>query len=128
MYLIVQHFTGPSAYSRSFPISRDHPSFLIMEEEEGNRYLPLTQLDGILQSKGTAIHKALEFKVNDEILIERVEIKVYRWRKLPLYRAPSGVKLKPHPRARQHLLLPSTRGAQQDLLHALGVDVQQETF
>ena len=31
------------------------------------------KLDGMLQSKGTAIHKAIEFKVNDEILIERVE-------------------------------------------------------
>lgn len=31
------------------------------------------KLDSMLKSKGTAIHKAIEFKVNDDILIERVE-------------------------------------------------------
>lgn len=31
------------------------------------------KLDNMLKAKGTTIHKAIEFKVNDEILIERVE-------------------------------------------------------
>jgi len=31
------------------------------------------KLDSMLQSKKTAVHKAIEFKVNDDILIERVE-------------------------------------------------------
>ena len=31
------------------------------------------KLDNLLQTKSTQIHKAVEFKVNDEILIERIE-------------------------------------------------------
>lgn len=31
------------------------------------------KLDNMLASKNTTIHKAIEFKVNDEILIERIE-------------------------------------------------------
>ena len=31
------------------------------------------KLDNMLKAKGTTIHKAVEFKVNDDILIERVE-------------------------------------------------------
>jgi adenylate kinase len=31
------------------------------------------KLDNMLKEKGTTIHKAIEFKVNDDILIERVE-------------------------------------------------------
>ncbi len=31
------------------------------------------KLDSMLNSKGTSVHKAIEFKVNDDILIERVE-------------------------------------------------------
>jgi adenylate kinase len=31
------------------------------------------KLDSMLKSKNTAIHKAIEFKVNDDILVERVE-------------------------------------------------------
>ena len=31
------------------------------------------KLDGMLKSKGSSIHKAIEFKVNDDILIERIE-------------------------------------------------------